>query len=174
VSVTEGDRAVLNCSATTGARLTWFQRPTREVVTNKDKHITEEGALIFDMVRKEDEGSYQCQAKVNDSTVSHNTHWAYLRVFGQFNSIKYSNPNNRNFLILICQIFLIIVPAILTEYTSTSTVRYGTRYEAKCFAEGDPLPRVRWLINDEEVNTGTTHKSQGDNSLRVTYSFISD
>lgn len=38
------------------------------------------------------------------------------------------------------------------EYTTTSTVRYGTKFEAKCFAEGDPLPRVRWLINDVEVS----------------------
>jgi len=87
VTVTEGDGAILNCSVAPtelDARLSWVQRPNREVVTDPAKHvkITEDGSLVFDMVEKEQEGFYQCQAKVNDSRVSH-THWAYVRVDGK-------------------------------------------------------------------------------------------
>lgn len=151
--MTEGDRALLNCSVAPAdlVILGWIQRPNREVVTDQGKHVklNEDGSLVFDMIQKEQEGFYQCQAKINDSRVSH-THWAYVKVNGKgIVSLANSYAPLHSFTFHFQ--WIIIVPALLYEYTTNSTVRHGTRFEAKCYAEGDPLPIVVWYMNDVEV-----------------------
>jgi len=79
---------VLNCSAKGDqVKYVWFTKPNRELVRDAidDRiEILETGPLVFNTVRKEDEGYYQCSVKVDDSKVTKttNTHWAYLRVQG--------------------------------------------------------------------------------------------
>jgi hypothetical protein len=88
VTVLDGETAVLNCSAKGDqVKYVWFTKPNRELVqdTIEDRiQILPNGPLVFHIVRKEDEGYYQCSVKVDDAKVTKttNTHWAYLRVEG--------------------------------------------------------------------------------------------
>lgn len=92
VTVVEGSHAILNCSANIGLahRLVWYTKPNREVVSDDRIDLLPDGPLVFNVVRKEDEGFYQCSVKLNDtnSSKSKNTHWAYLKVHGTYWTYK--------------------------------------------------------------------------------------
>lgn len=87
VTVLEGESALLNCSANLGPphRLVWSMKPNKEVIPDDRVEILPSGPLVFNTVRKTDEGYYQCSVKLNDTnnnSKSKNTHWAYLKVHG--------------------------------------------------------------------------------------------
>lgn len=89
ITVLQGDRAVLNCSAEgESVKFVWHTKPNREVVQDGKEDrimIMENGPLVFDTVKKEDEGFYQCSVEFQDSKMikTTNTHWAFLRVQGR-------------------------------------------------------------------------------------------
>ncbi|CAL8077742.1 unnamed protein product [Orchesella dallaii] len=133
-TVVDGERAILNCSARFGAehRIVWSVKPNREIVPDDRLEILPDGPLLFNSVRKEDEGFYQCSVKLNDTNNSKakNTHWAYLKVQ---------------------------VPVVVFKYTTNSSVPWGSRFDAECVAKGDPLPSVRWMLDGNLVGNEAEH-----------------
>lgn len=86
VTVVEGERALLNCSAklTSSHKLVWVAKPNRIIIPDERVEIYPNGPLVFSGVQKDDEGFYQCSVTSNDTSnsIAKNTHWAYLKVHG--------------------------------------------------------------------------------------------